>query len=299
MRVELDKLFSRLELSSKDWHLPHVRPISETLESLYSRPGVSIFVDASHWDRDPSYNVNQVAAADELFETLRTGEGGIAKVEGSMFSGKDSVLKLVRMKIQASRLEGWGVSVLENEIGWRRHQSEFLQTHWERENNRRQAVQVRIDYFPKSFPDVLDILSRERDKKIFLVGEAQFFMDQGAESEESWQNLSSELKRQNRYLVLFGLNLTYRGEPWELTKATSGVADKVFLLVSRCEGQEGECQGPGLMTSRMIKRPNGWRPASTEDPTVVVAGNELYEACCSNCFQLLTPEQAQAFDAGG
>jgi thymidine kinase len=298
MKIELSQLLGRQELNSETWHLPHVRPIAETFQELYDRQNVTFFADSSQWDRDPSFNINQLAAAEELFNLIANGEGGIVKVEGSMFSGKDSVAKITWTKIEKSGLKEWGVCVMEHQTGWPRHQSNFLETHWERVNQRKQAAQVRIDDFPESFQDLLRILEKT-ENKIYLFGEAQFLLDQDSQSESNWQALKFWLKEKQKTLVLFGLNLTYRGEPWPLTKATAQIADQVMVLISRCEGDKGNCPGPGLMTSRLIQGPRGWRPASSEDPLVLVAGKETYSPRCPECFQLFTSQQAKEFDGNG
>jgi thymidine kinase len=128
---------------------------------------------------------------------------------------------------------------------------------------------------------------------------------------EEWRYLVDYLRWAGKWLSLSMLNTSFLGTPWKNTRAVNLAADQVIVLASRCDN-EGK---PGWLTTRMVKKmivgTDGQsrlieRPASAEDPLVVIGevGGEskikdYYRPVCAQCFELLTPEQAEVFDSGG
>ena len=75
-----------------------------------------------------------------------------------------------------------------------------------------------------------------------------------------------------RVVIAAGLNLDFRGEPFETTTRVMAYADKVVSLTAVCK----VCGRPATRTQRLI---NG-RPAPRDSPRVLVGGGGTYEARC-------------------
>lgn len=95
--------------------------------------------------------------------------------------------------------------------------------------------------------------------------EAQFF-DTGL------VGLALELAERGVRVVLAGLDLDFRGEPFGLMPDLLARAEIVEKLTAVCV----ECGAPATRTQRLI----GGRPARYDDPVVLVGASESYEARC-------------------
>ncbi len=71
-------------------------------------------------------------------------------------------------------------------------------------------------------------------------------------------------------VIVAGLDLTYRAEPFGPVPALLAYADSVTKLTSRC----GRCGEPATRTQRLVASNN----------TVLVGGAEAYEPRCLACF---------------
>jgi len=95
--------------------------------------------------------------------------------------------------------------------------------------------------------------------------EAQFF-DPGLVP------LALELADQGVRVILAGLDLDFRGEPFGIMPDLLARAESVEKLTAVCV----ECGAPATRTQRLI----GGRPARYDDPVVMVGAAERYEARC-------------------
>ena len=81
---------------------------------------------------------------------------------------------------------------------------------------------------------------------------------------------------EGRRVIVAGLDLDFRGEPFGIVPPLMAFADDVTKLKAICV----QCGHEAHHTQRLV---NG-EPASYDDPIVLVGAAELYEARCRNCF---------------
>ena len=99
---------------------------------------------------------------------------------------------------------------------------------------------------------------------VVAVDEIQFFPPSLAEVLDA---LAS-----HRVVIAAGLNLDFRGEPFETTMRAMAYADKVVSLTAVCK----TCGRPATRTQRLIDG----RPAPRDSPRILIGGGETYEARC-------------------
>lgn len=75
-----------------------------------------------------------------------------------------------------------------------------------------------------------------------------------------------------RVVIAAGLNLDFRGEPFETTARLMAYADRVISLTAVCK----ICGRPATRTQRLV----AGKPAPRDSPRIVVGGVETYEARC-------------------
>lgn len=107
-------------------------------------------------------------------------------------------------------------------------------------------------------------------ESVVVVDEAQFFAD-------SIVRVVKGLLRDDRNVVVAGLDLDFRGEPFGAMPDLLSLADHVTKLSAVCDYEE--CSAPGTRTQRLIEG----EPAPYDAPTVRVetsSGEESYEVRC-------------------
>jgi thymidine kinase len=87
-----------------------------------------------------------------------------------------------------------------------------------------------------------------------------------------------ELAESGYRVILSGLDLTFRGEPFEPTPQLLSLSDHVEKRQAVCES----CGNPATRTQRLI---NG-DPAPYDSPTIDVGGDEKYEPRCRDCHNV-------------
>lgn len=121
--------------------------------------------------------------------------------------------------------------------------------------------------------DAREILEKVEDTDLVVIDEVQFF---GESIVEVVKTLARE--RQLR-VVLGGLDMDFRGEPFGFMPALLAIATKVKKLSAECtfEDEEGKvCGYPATMSQRLIEG----KPARWNDPVIMVGKEDLYTARC-------------------
>ncbi|MFD1852193.1 thymidine kinase [Oceanobacillus bengalensis] len=105
------------------------------------------------------------------------------------------------------------------------------------------------------------------DKNIEIVGidEVQFF-------DENIVDIAEELANQGIRVITAGLDMDFRGEPFGPVPQLMAVSEFVTKLNAICP----LCGSPASRTQRLI---NG-KPASYDDPVILVGASESYEPRC-------------------
>ena len=182
--------------------------------------------------------------------------GWIEVVCGSMFSGKtEEVIRRVRRARIARQQVQVFKPVLDN-----RYYSERVASHnglqWE-------AIPV---------GNAREILERlEPETTVVAVDEAQFF---------DWEisAVCRELAERGLRVILAGLDMDFRGEPFGPMPLLMAEAEEVTKLQAICV----VCGAPASRTQRLIDG----QPAAYDDDVILVGGSESYEARCRQCHEV-------------
>ncbi|MBQ1448290.1 MAG: thymidine kinase, partial [Erysipelotrichaceae bacterium] len=111
--------------------------------------------------------------------------------------------------------------------------------------------------------EILDIVKDHQ--AVIAVDEVQFFDDEICE-------VANDLADRGYRVILAGLDTDFRGEPFGPMPKLITQAEFVTKLTAVCN----VCGAPATRTQRII---NG-KPASYNDPVVLVGASESYEARC-------------------
>ncbi len=176
--------------------------------------------------------------------------GTIEVICGSMFSGKTDELirRLVRARIARQKVQVFKPAV---DV---RYALEKVTSH---AGNHFDAIPVER---------AADIRARlEADTTVVGVDEAQFF-------DAEIVDVAQELAEHGVRVILAGLDMDFRGEPFGPMPTLMAKAEKVDKLHAICM----VCGEEASRTQRLV---NG-KPARYDDPVVIVGAAELYEARC-------------------
>ncbi len=182
--------------------------------------------------------------------------GWIEVITGSMYSGKSE--ELIR-RIKRARIARMKIQVFKPQMDSRYSQTS-VKSH---DGDEAEAVAV---------PDS-GILMRavEKDTQVVAIDEVQFF-DSGL------VDVCRRLADQGKRIIVAGLDMDFRGQPFGATPTLMAVAEFVDKLQAICI----KCGNPASRTQRMI---NG-KPALASEPTILVGAAESYEARCRNCHEV-------------
>lgn len=86
-----------------------------------------------------------------------------------------------------------------------------------------------------------------------------------------------DLADKGKDVIVSGLDMTYRRDPFGCVPDLMAVADRVLKLDSVCH----KCGGIATLTQRLLDG----KPAPFTGPTIQIGGNESYEARCRDCWQ--------------
>lgn len=79
-------------------------------------------------------------------------------------------------------------------------------------------------------------------------------------------------------VIVAGLDLDFRGEPFGIVPNLMALADEVTKLRAICMA----CGDEANFTQRLIDG----HPARYDDPVILVGGQECYECRCRNCYEI-------------
>jgi len=180
--------------------------------------------------------------------------GWIEVIVGPMFSGKSE--ELIR-RVKRALIAGQRVQVFKPRLDDRYHRTDVTS----HDGTRIEAVPVEnsgalYEALERPFPHVV------------AVDEGQFF-DDGLIS------ISERLADAGVRVVVAGLDMDFRGEPFGPIPALLARAEFVEKLTAVCV----RCGAPATRTQRLV---NG-EPASFDDPVVLVGASEAYEPRCRRC----------------
>jgi len=182
--------------------------------------------------------------------------GSIEVVCGSMFSGKTDELirRLVRATIAKQKVQVFKPAI---DV---RYAVEKVTSH------------AGANYSAIPVESAADIRERvDEDTTVVAIDEAQFFDPEIVE-------IAQELAGQGIRVIVAGLDMDFRGEPFGPMPTIMAKAEKVDKLHAICM----TCGNEASRTQRLV---NG-KPARYDDPVVIVGASELYEARCRKHHQV-------------
>ena len=182
-----------------------------------------------------------------------SSSGWIEVVCGSMFSGKTE--ELIR-RVRRAQIARQKVQVFKPAIDTRHAEWEVAS------HNGMQVEAVPVE----STAQLRALI--EPDTTVVALDEVQFFDDDVVA-------LCEELASQGIRVIVAGLDMDFRGEPFGPTPTLLAHAERVDKLQAICV----VCGGLASRTQRLI---NG-QPADYDGPVVLVGASEVYEARCRGC----------------
>ena len=108
--------------------------------------------------------------------------------------------------------------------------------------------------------------------QVVAIDEVQFFDD-------SICQVCDALANEGKRVMCSGLDMDFRGEPFGPMPKLMTQAEFVTKLTAVCN----KCGSPATRTQRIIDG----KPASYNDPVVLVGASESYEARCRHCHEVL------------
>ncbi|MBN2043897.1 MAG: thymidine kinase [Anaerolineales bacterium] len=189
-----------------------------------------------------------------MYMTEKTGS--VEVITGSMFCGKtdEMIRRLRRAEIARHKVQVFKPAI----------------------DTRYDAVKVvshagsHFDAIPiKNSEDIRANLAAETT--VVAIDEAQF-LDAGI------IDLVNELAEKGLRVIVSGLDLDFRGEPFGSMPVLISQAENVSKLHAICM----VCGKDASRTQRLV---NG-SPAKYDDPVVIVGADEMYEARCRRCHQV-------------
>ncbi|MBN1312852.1 MAG: thymidine kinase [Anaerolineae bacterium] len=180
-------------------------------------------------------------------------KGRIEVICGCMFSGKSE--ELIR-RVRRAQIARQKVEVFKSSLD-NRYQANCVNSH-----NRSSIAAIPV----QSAGEIIRNLSG--DATTVAIDEAQFF---GSELIE----LCSQLAGRGIRVIVAGLDLDFRGEPFGPIPELVAKADYVDKLQAICS----VCFKDATRSQRLIDG----RPAQYDDPIILVGAQESYEPRCRHC----------------
>ncbi|MBY7144745.1 thymidine kinase [Virgibacillus sp. NKC19-3] len=176
--------------------------------------------------------------------------GWVEVICGSMFSGKSE--ELIR-RVRRATYGNLSVRVFKP----------VMDTRYENKSVVSHSGSSTVARPVKSADEILENINENLD--IIGIDEAQFF-------DEPIINVVNQLASQGFHVIIAGLDTNFRGEPFGAMPKLMALSESVTKLNAICP----ICGAPASRTQRLIDG----RPASYDDPTILVGASESYEPRC-------------------
>ena len=194
------------------------------------------------------------------------GKGHLEVICGSMFSGKTEELMRRLKRAEYAKLR---VLTIKHHLDDRKHYSCIgsISSH-----DGRERVAFPIEGTPVGIQKIIELAHVDVD--VIGIDEIQFFPVEII-------SLVFKLIDSGKYVIVSGLDLDFRGEPFTIMPQLLCLADEITKLKAICV----KCGYDAHHTQRIV---NG-NPARYDDPTILVGAEECYEARCRDCFEIEKP----------
>jgi thymidine kinase len=187
------------------------------------------------------------------FEMTKYEGGWIEVIVGCMFSGKSE--ELIR-RIKRAIIANQKAIVFKPQID-NRYETDKVVSH---NGISIKAVVVNNANEIKGIAENYDVIG---------IDEAQFF-------DNSLINIVEDLADNGKRVIIAGLDQDFRGEPFGIIPHLMAIADSVDKLHAICV----VCGAVATKSQRLIND----KPASYNDPTILVGSKEVYQPRCRKCY---------------
>lgn len=181
---------------------------------------------------------------------MRHHSGSIEVICGSMFSGKTD--ELIR-RLRRATIAKQKVQVFKPAID-NRYDVQKVTSH---AGNEFDALPINDSH---EIPGLI-----QAGTTVVAIDEAQFF-------DPAIVEIVEKLADQGLRVIIAGLDMDFRGEPFGCMPVLMAIAERVDKLQAICM----VCGEPACRTQRLVDG----KPAHYDQPVVVVGASELYEARC-------------------
>ena len=197
-------------------------------------------------------------------------KGSLEVVCGSMFSGKtEELMRRLRRAEYAKK----NVLTIKHKIDDRSGEA-YIGSH-----DGRERLAFSVENKLQSLERILDLANKNID--VVGIDEINFFP-------EEIVPIICKLVDLGKRVIVAGLDLDFRGEPFGCVPTLLSIADNVLKLKAICMC----CGHDAQHTQRIV---NG-EPADYDDPLIMVGASESYEARCRDCFIInRPPKHTQVF----
>ena len=190
---------------------------------------------------------------------FRGRDGWIEVICGSMFAGKTEELIRRITRIKYAKKD---IIVFKPSIDDRYEKTEVVS------HSQRKVKSIVV----KDSAEIKEYINNlEKLPYAIAIDEAQFF-DRGLIA------ILEDLANKGTRVIVAGLDLDFRGEPFGIMPDILARAEYVTKLQSICQ----VCGAPATRTQRIIDG----RPADYDDPIILVSASEKYEPRCRHCHQV-------------
>jgi len=187
---------------------------------------------------------------------LKQKEGWIEVITGPMFAGKTEELlrRVKRLEYAKKKIIIFKPS-LDNRYG-----DDEVTSH-----NKNKARSINI----VKAADIFEFVTT--DTEVIAIDEVQFL-------DNDIVKVIDYLSSNNKRVIVSGLDMDFRGEPFSMMPTLLSMAEYVTKLSAVCL----ECGAPATRTQRIIDG----KPAKYHDPIVLIGAEESYEARCRHCHKV-------------
>lgn len=193
--------------------------------------------------------------------------GWIEVICGSMFSGKSE--ELIR-RIKRAEIARLRVQVFKPKLDVRYGQDR-VSSH--------SGIHTEA-YAVEQASEILNLAEPLTD--VVAIDEVQFF-------DRAICGVCEELAEADKRVIVAGLDMDFRGEPFGPMPELMALAEEVEKLHAICM----VCGAPATRTQRLI---NG-QPANYEDPIILVGASESYQARCRKHHEVPRTQQSSPSEA--
>ncbi len=187
------------------------------------------------------------------FEMTKYEGGWIEVIVGCMFSGKSE--ELIR-RIKRAIIANQRAVVFKPKID-NRYDLNKVVSH--------NGISVEAIVIDKAS----EIMNYAKDYEVIGIDEAQFF-------DNELITIVEELADNGKRVIIAGLDQDFRGEPFGIIPNLMAIADSVDKLHAICV----ICGAVATKSQRLIND----KPASYDDPVILVGSKETYQPRCRKCF---------------